>query len=162
MAQETAVFTLESSISEEIAANGTAHDVVELFLNELVAVIFEDLLFSLTNSTMTAQSATKGTVIAASLAFSTSISNVSFQRSFLDPLVRPRSTSSILIETMDSGFLVNIGEAMWSTLRTVDTVIDKTPVSGFFLKALMTAFSRATSSMSMYIDWYCLSALRIS
>ncbi|KAH3677405.1 hypothetical protein OGATHE_000879 [Ogataea polymorpha] len=59
MAQKSAIFTLESTVSEEIATNCTAHDVVELLLDELVAVVLVNFLFSLTNGTMTSQATSK-------------------------------------------------------------------------------------------------------
>jgi hypothetical protein len=40
-------------VFEEVSAQGTSHDVVELLLNEFVAVHFVYLLLSLTNSTFT-------------------------------------------------------------------------------------------------------------
>ena len=48
-----AVGTLHARrVFEEIAAERAAHDVVELLLHKLVAILFDDLFLALTNSTL--------------------------------------------------------------------------------------------------------------
>lgn len=55
--QEAAVLTLIPSVTQKFPTKRTAHNVVELFLNELMAVLLENLFLLLTDSAMTAQSA---------------------------------------------------------------------------------------------------------
>jgi hypothetical protein len=57
MASVVAVRTLHTgSVLEELSTESAAHDVVELLLNELVAVLFDDVLFTRANSAFSTKS----------------------------------------------------------------------------------------------------------
>ena len=56
MASVSTVFALIADpIEEEFATEGTHDDLIELSSNELVSVHFVDLIFALTNSTLTTE-----------------------------------------------------------------------------------------------------------
>lgn len=55
VAQELTVLALEPGVSQELSTQCTAHDIVELFLDKLMAQLFEDFLFLLTDGPVTAQ-----------------------------------------------------------------------------------------------------------
>lgn len=62
MAGESAVGTLHASrVLEEVAAEGAAHDVVECLLHKLVAILLDDLFFSLADGALPAESNIEGT-----------------------------------------------------------------------------------------------------
>jgi hypothetical protein len=53
-----------SSILEEFTTEGAAHDIVELLLHELVTILLDHILFSLTNGTFTTQTEIKRLLVA--------------------------------------------------------------------------------------------------
>lgn len=65
VAGELAVGALHTSrIFEEFSAKRTAHDAVELLLDELVSILLVHFFFSLANCTLTAESKIEGLLVA--------------------------------------------------------------------------------------------------
>lgn len=61
MAGESAVGALHaSSVLEEVAAEGAAHDVVKRLLHKLVAILLDDLFFSLADGALSAETNIEG------------------------------------------------------------------------------------------------------
>jgi hypothetical protein len=66
-----AIRTLHAgSVFEELATEGAAHDVVELLLHELVAILFDDLFFTRANSALSTESDIKGCLVSSVLGWS--------------------------------------------------------------------------------------------
>jgi hypothetical protein len=56
-----------SSIFEELATKSATHDVVELLLHKFVTILFNHILFALTNSTFATKSNVEGCFVAGML-----------------------------------------------------------------------------------------------
>jgi uncharacterized protein (UPF0212 family) len=71
-----AVSTLHACrVFEEIAAERAAHDVVELLLHELVAILFDDLFLALTNSSLATKTDVERLLVVSVFCYARSVLN---------------------------------------------------------------------------------------